>query len=333
MENQTVQPRKENQRNIEIVTTEIKTLCEQAQRLALSYAIEVGRRLKEAKEMLPHGEWGEWLRERVNFSQSSANNFMRLFDEYGDKQISLFGAELNSQTFGNLTYTKALKLLALPSEERESFTKENDVENLSVRELDRLIKERDEALKKAERIKGLEERISEAEAEAESYKKNSAAQSKKTEDLRKEVEELAAKLEKAKNAEKTAKEKLKNIKDNPKIPEDMLSKIREQAEAEAAEKQKKELEKKLTEANEKIAGAYAAEKSAKEAEQTARDRIAELEGQLKMSNPVVIEFKAIFEQTQENVRKMVQAIESLEDRGLAEKLNSALTAFLIKYLE
>ena len=33
--------------------------------------------------MLDHGQWGPWLREEVDFSQSSANNFMRIFEEYG----------------------------------------------------------------------------------------------------------------------------------------------------------------------------------------------------------------------------------------------------------
>ena len=63
-------------RTVETVTLEIRTLQHQAQGIILSYAIEIGRRLEEAKAMLPHGEWGAWLKKELDFSQSTAQNFM-----------------------------------------------------------------------------------------------------------------------------------------------------------------------------------------------------------------------------------------------------------------
>ena len=42
-------------RTVETVTLEIRTLQHQAQGIILNYAIEIGRRLEEAKAMLPHG--------------------------------------------------------------------------------------------------------------------------------------------------------------------------------------------------------------------------------------------------------------------------------------
>ena len=132
-------------RDIAVVTAEIKELNRQAQKMALVYAVEIGRRLCEAKEMLEHGEWGKWLKEEVDFSQSTANNCMKLFREYGAEQITLFGAVTNSQAFENLPYTKALQLLAIPAEEREEFAREVGADELSSRELAAVIKERDEA--------------------------------------------------------------------------------------------------------------------------------------------------------------------------------------------
>lgn len=141
-------------RTVETVTLEIRTLQRQAQQVVLGYAIEIGRRLEEVKAMLPHGRWGEYLKQEVNYSQSTAQNFMRIFREYGASQQSLFGGAANSQALGNLTYTKALQLLALPdAEERERFVVEHDVEAMSTRELDKALKERDEALKEAEAAK------------------------------------------------------------------------------------------------------------------------------------------------------------------------------------
>ena len=90
-------------RDIGVITMEIKTLHRQAQQVVLGYAIEIGRRLREAKEQLPHGRWGDWLKTEVEFSQSTANNFMRIFDEYGANQFSLFGMEAKSQALGNLS--------------------------------------------------------------------------------------------------------------------------------------------------------------------------------------------------------------------------------------
>lgn len=134
------------ERTAEAVALEIRTLQRQAQGIILSYAIEIGRRLEEAKAMLPHGEWGAWLKKELDYSQSTAQNFMKVFREYGDNQQSMFGGVPKTQTFGNLTYSKALRLLAIPDEEeRARFVEENDVEHMSTRELNEALKARDEA--------------------------------------------------------------------------------------------------------------------------------------------------------------------------------------------
>ena len=138
-------------REIEVVTAEIKELKRAAQATAVAYVIEIGRRLKEAKGFLQHGEWSAWLQEEVEFSQSTAINFMKIYEEYGSQQMTLFGAVANSQLIGNLSYTKALKLISIPADERESFAEKVDAENISVKELDAAIKEKKEAEKKAAR--------------------------------------------------------------------------------------------------------------------------------------------------------------------------------------
>jgi len=107
--------------------------------------LAIGRRMVEAKDLLPHGQFGPWLEANTIYSTRTANNYMRLFEEYGEPQKSLFGPELNSQTFANLDYSKAYALLKVPKEEREEFVKTNDVESMSTRELQKAIKERDEA--------------------------------------------------------------------------------------------------------------------------------------------------------------------------------------------
>ena len=154
------------ERTPEIVAAEIRQIADQTRKMVLNSSIEIGKRLCEAKEMVPHGEWAAWLEKNVDFSQSSANNFMKIYTEYGDIQGELWGASAKSQTFGNLSYSQAVALLAVPAEEREEFVKENHVEDMSTRELQEAIKARDEAIKERDKAKEeLEEEIKSRETE------------------------------------------------------------------------------------------------------------------------------------------------------------------------
>lgn len=128
----------QQERTLEVIAGEIRTYSD----LLAKSAIEIGRRLCEAKEMVPHGQFSEWVKTNTGYSSSSASNFMRLFREFSTEQGSMFGAEMKCQTFGNLNYTKVLALVSLPESEREDFVVEHDVEHLSVREVERLVKER-----------------------------------------------------------------------------------------------------------------------------------------------------------------------------------------------
>ncbi|WP_339241368.1 DUF3102 domain-containing protein [Paenibacillus sp. FSL R5-0517] len=134
-------------RTIETIAIEINSIKEQTRKIMLFNSIEIGRRLTEAKAMLPHGEWGNYLADSVDYSQSTANNLMKIFSEYGSDQLSLFGENAESQALGNLSYTQAVALLGIPAEEREAFVQENDVDSMSTRELAEAVKARKDAEK------------------------------------------------------------------------------------------------------------------------------------------------------------------------------------------
>ena len=150
----------QTQRTPDIIGAEIRGLTQQAKTMTLWFGIEIGRRLTEAKEMLEHGQWLPYLKEQTEFSRSSAGRLMTLYKEYGAAQTSLFGAESNYPTLNNLSISNALRLLAVPEDEREEFAAEHDVEHMSARELDELIKQRNEAEKRAARA---EEKAAELE--------------------------------------------------------------------------------------------------------------------------------------------------------------------------
>ncbi|WP_449603487.1 DUF3102 domain-containing protein [Paenibacillus sp. Marseille-Q9583] len=149
-------------RTPEVIAIEINSIRDQAQRILLSASVEIGRRLTEAKSMLPHGEWGNWLADSVDYKQSTANNLMNIFDKYGSDQLSLFGDNTNSQAFANLTYTQAVALLGVSDEERETFVIENNVSEMTTRELQAAIKEKQQAEKEREAAEKAKEKAEKA---------------------------------------------------------------------------------------------------------------------------------------------------------------------------
>lgn len=124
-----------------VIAAEINAINQESRSMLLKNAIEVGRRLKEAKKMLRHGEWLTWLKESVNYSKSTAANLMRLYEEYGHLLLNSTENNLNFQTFGNLTYSQAVLLLGLPEEKREEFVTQNNVANMTARQLNQVVKE------------------------------------------------------------------------------------------------------------------------------------------------------------------------------------------------
>lgn len=131
-------------RTPEIVAAEINSIKFQTRNVLLFNSIEIGKRLTEAKEMMEHGQFGKWLAEAVDYSQSTANNLMKIYEQYGADQGALFGDNSKSQTFGNLSYSQAVALLGISAEEREQFIEDNNAAELSIRELKTKIKEYEE---------------------------------------------------------------------------------------------------------------------------------------------------------------------------------------------
>ena len=127
--------------------SEIRLLTAQARRMALSYGIQIGYRLKVAHEKVgPHG-WAEWLKTETDFSAAAASRFEKLYEGYGADQGSLFGVGNKFPTLENISVSNALRLLAVPAEEREEVAAELDAEHISARELEKALAERDEARK------------------------------------------------------------------------------------------------------------------------------------------------------------------------------------------
>lgn len=326
-------------RTLDMVAAEIRTFTASM----LNNIIEIGRRMVEAKEMLPYGDFGKWIQENTGYSASTANNFMRIYTEYGAAQGSLFGGETECQTFGKLSYTKALALLALPAGEREAFVESHDVDAMSTRQLQKAIRERDAALQEAEgsalRIQELEEARDKI---AEAYR---AAEQEKGQlrDRLRELEEKGAEPAAADPAEIEAAVDAAladQAKENARQMQELQEKLR------SATIQEDELQKKLAKAKADLAEAKQKAKNAK-AEVEAKYRSAadaakaEAEGakleaeqlrkKLAMSEPATAEFKAHFATAQAEIAACRRIAEDAPPE-VREKLQAAMVA-LAKTLE
>lgn len=316
-------------RDIQIITAEINDIRRQAQAMALLYAIEIGRRLEEAKAALPYGKWGEWLENEIKFSQSTAENYMRLFNEYGALQISIFGASIDSQAFANLSYSNALQLLAVPKEEREDFAKEVGAEQLSTRELKAAIAERDKARKEAAEAKAREEELEKRLALVDEATVQAEEATARAENLKVQLEQK--KIEARQAQEETAKLKtaLEEAEKNPTIPKATLNKLRKEVEESAKKEAETASKKELEKLKEQLEKAKANEAAAKLEERLAQDRLKAAENKLKTANPEVTAFKALFDSMQETTVKLRLMLEKIRatDPETADKLTAALKAF------
>ena len=316
-------------RNITEITSEIIELRRQANCIQVAYAVEIGRRLVEAKTVLPYGQWGEWLKNEVDFSQSTANNLMKIFEEYGASQISLFGAISNSQTIANLPYSKALQLLSVPAEEREAFAEEVGADELSVRELKAAIAERDRARREYEKERELNEQLQERLEDAEIAKEEAEDKAKSADELIAKVKELEKQKDAAEDKAYKLQEDLKKAKADPKIPKSRLDALKAEAEAAAKAAANEEFQKQLSEAKHAAQEAVAARDAAQKKADDTEKQLAEAQKQLKTANPAVTEIKTLFEELQRSAHNIKAKIQKMSenDPETAKKLTSALKAF------
>ena len=302
------------ERSIETITTEILQMKQDAGNAILG----IGQRLIEAKAMLSHGEWSQWLSEQVEFSERTATRFMRLAREW-----------TNRTALSDLGATKALTLLALPADERDKFMAENhivdgqekSVIDMTSRELEKAIRERDEALKAAEVAK------SDAKA-AEDIK------SKMETDMAmlKQLQERAkADEEQARRELESVRAELKELQDKPvdvavmEVDQKALEKAR--AEAVAGMQDKLDRAKAARDkANEKL---YAAEKALAEANAKLEAVKAEERKSVISGDRDLATFELLFNQAQEVVNKLhglLLKLKGREDTELAGKVEKAMLA-------
>ena len=321
---------------------EIRELTRQAKAMTLYYGVEIGRRLEAAKSMVPYGGWGTWLKENTEFSQATATRFMRVFNEYGAAQIGIFGAVPESSTLQNLSISNALRLLAVPEDEREEFAEAVDAENLSARELEKAIKERDtarqereSALRQAnsdslraenakkeaeeafEKLRGMEDELTAAKDEA-------CRMAEELEALRKRPVEVAVQRDEQAIRDAEAKVRAKaDLELQKKTAEWRKQTTRTEQEIERVRKEAETLKQQLE------AAKVMAETASSDAEkERLSGEVEELRRKLAMSDKDVTAAGLWFGQWQAAYNQLTQTVARIEDAEKASKLRAAIRAQL-----
>lgn len=294
-------------RTIETITDEILD----AKRTGGEAILTIGRCLIEAKDMLPHGEWLPWLNERVEFSERTARNFMRLAREW-----------TNRQTLADLGAAKALTLLALPAEEREQFVEDHNVIDMSARQLKEAIRERDEARKAAEAAKA------DASA-AEQARAKMAEDMRTTQNL---LESARADADSAGSRTRALEEKLRMLQEQP-----VEVAVETVVDPEALEKARAEA---VAEMQAKLDKAREAKKRAEDRQKIAEDALEQVRLQLEEhaktekkaalgADKDVAQFEVLFNQGQELANKMrglLLKARGREDPSAAQGMERAMKA-------
>ena len=303
----------ERPRTIEVITGEIRD----AQRKGGEAILTIGRCLIEAKEQLPHGEWLPWLSEQVGYAEKTAQNFMRLAREFS-----------NPQALADLGATKALALLALPAEEREQFVAEHNVVDMTSRQLQQAIRERDEARAAAEQAQADAAAAEQARAKmADDMRLLNARLEGSREDRDQAIRDREQAMQDADRLEKELAE-LKARPVDVAVETVVDQEAVEQARAEAVAEMKDKLDRAKA-AKEK---AEEKRKAAEEALASAQDQLERLRKEEKRSelssDKDLAQFELLFGQAQETVNKMHGILLRVEtrDEDAAGRLRKALRA-------
>lgn len=241
-------------RDAETIVTEIRTTIANVQMTALTGAIAVGEKIKEIKELVPHGEWLSYIQEKFSWTERKVQRFVQIADSYGDDDTAYSKLVKSDIMMTDLSVTNALKLLAIPEEDVEEFAETHIEEGQTSRDLDEEIKK---------------------------YKDENS-------DLEEEVLKLNKKLDEAKNTGVTQEEydKIQNKLDAARKKLDKADKEKDSAVAEAVKKASEDAYK-----DAKIQSAKEVSQLAGENEELKTALVAAEKKAANIGDPVLITFK------------------------------------------
>ena len=280
-----IMPKESDEERLTRLAGEINAIKEQTRATVQNATLEIGRRLIQAKAAVPHGSWAYWLKTSVDYSERTAQMLMSTYERFGNTQQKLFGTKMDPEVISQLNRSQMFALLSIKSEDEcAEFMEEHrdDLVDMSKRELEKAIKERDEA-----------------RANLEKWRKSN-------EELGDTAQRVVAEKEKL-------KEKLRKMTAETKETKGEMERLQEEMDERAA--RIADLEKHLQEAQRADVEASAVvERMPEEAEReikSLRAKIAELEEKQDRES-VSLDFKRHFENMKGEFNAMNEALTSME---------------------
>lgn len=182
-------------RDAALIAQEINQIKAEVRDTAIRGAIEIGKRLMEAKSVVPYGSWGKWLEDNVSYSERTAQDLMRIAREYSRTETETLSQIQNKE--------QAVLLLALDARERATFVEEHDMQAISTRELeDEIRRMREEDARKQLTIEELVGQVNTmtvqlTEMAGEPVPAADAEASRRAEELEKQLQEANRKVAEA----------------------------------------------------------------------------------------------------------------------------------------
>lgn len=182
------------------LAAEINAIKEQVRETVYLSTCRIGEKLLLAKGAVGHGNWGQWLKDNVDYSERTAQNIITIYKNFNNKETKLFGTVPDAELLGKLNQSQLLALSSIKDEEkRTEFMNEHKEElpGMSKQELTKALAELKEAketvAKKDSEVKALQRDLSRADKQHE-------AMAQEVEKYQNLFEDTKSQLEEAKKA-------------------------------------------------------------------------------------------------------------------------------------
>lgn len=180
------------------LAAEINAIKEQVRETVYLSTCRIGEKLLLAKGAVGHGNWGQWLKDNVDYSERTAQNIITIYKNFNNKETKLFGTVPDAELLGKLNQSQLLALSSIKDEEkRTEFMNEHKEElpDMSKQELAKALAE----------LKEVKETVTKKDAEVKALQRDLSRADKQHEAMVQEVEKYQNLFEDTKNQLEEAK--------------------------------------------------------------------------------------------------------------------------------
>ena len=180
------------------LAAEINAIKEQVRETVYLSTCRIGEKLLLAKGAVGHGNWGQWLKDNVDYSERTAQNIITIYKNFNNKETKLFGTVPDAELLGKLNQSQLLALSSIKDEEkRAEFMNEHKEElpDMSKQELAKALAE----------LKEVKETVTKKDAEVKALQRDLSRADKQHEAMAQEVEKYQNLFEDTKNQLEEAK--------------------------------------------------------------------------------------------------------------------------------